>query len=365
MVHFGCLEEPLSKLFYVYGCFIARHPVWFIVCPLLLAAALGSGILRFKSEYDVEKLYAPEGARSKDERSILENLYPSDEDSEHFSPMKLSILGQYVRVIVTTKKKGGNVLTDDVINDVKRLDSDIRNISIDLNGVTYTYEQLCAGSCRLDPLLSLHSAPLQVDLTKLSYPVHWTVVPVQTQFGPVFRNVSFYLGNTIGGVTTTTGGDTEAEAWSMWYFVKSGEDHIEASLAWQWKFLSTVAEKDYKHITVMRYSARSLKDELQRNARDVIPLIAILVVLLATFSVVSCMSTDCVRSKPLLGVLGVFSAIIAEISSFGLVLLFGIPFVDIVASNPFLILGMLLCIFLVKVKHVNFILFIFIILYNL
>ena len=344
MVHFGCLEEPLSKLFYVYGCFISRHPAWFIVCPLLLAAALGSGIFRFKSEYDVEQLYAPEGARSKDERSILENLYPSDEDSEHFSPIRLSRFGEYVRVIITAKKKGGNVLTEDVHNDVKRLDSDIRNVSIDLNGVTYTYKKLCVGPWSLDTLLFLRGT-LQVDMNKLTYPVHWTVVPVPTISGPIFRNVSFYIGSTIGGVTTTAGGHIEAEAWSLLYFVKSDKDHVEASLEWQRKFLSTFAETTYKHMTVMRYSGRSLKDELERNARDVFPLIAILVALLATFSVVSCISTDCVRSKPLLAVLGVFSAIVAEMSSFGLVLHFGIPFVDIVASNPFLILGMLLCIF--------------------
>jgi len=53
------------------------------------------------------------------------------------------------------------------------------------------------------------------------------------------------------------------------------------------------------------------------------------------------MSADWVRSKPWLGNLGVLSAGLAVVSGFGLVLLIGVPFIDIVASSPFLVLGKL------------------------
>ena len=82
MVQFDCIEKPLSRAFYI---FIARHPIWFIVCPLLLIAALGSGFYNFKAEYYVEKLFTPKGARSKDERHTMQSLFPVDERSDNFS----------------------------------------------------------------------------------------------------------------------------------------------------------------------------------------------------------------------------------------------------------------------------------------
>ena len=88
-----------------------------------------------------------------------------------------------------------------------------------------------------------------------------------------------------------------------------------------------------------RFTAHSLEDELKRNADAVFPLISNLFSVLITFSIVSCMSADWVRSKPWLGNLGVLSAGLAVVSGFGLVLHAGIPFIDIVASSPFLVLG--------------------------
>ena len=51
------------------------------------------------------------------------------------------------------------------------------------------------------------------------------------------------------------------------------------------------------------------------------------------------MSMDWVLSKPWLGSLGVVSAGLAVVSSFGLMLHIGVPFIDITASIPFLVLG--------------------------
>ena len=142
MVHFDCIERPLSRAFYVYGRFIARHPIWFLVCPLLVTAALSSGFYNFHAEYDVEKLFTLEGARSKDERSTMQRLFHEYETSDNFSPTRMLTLGEYGRLIVTPKKTDGNVLTDDVFDEVKQLDKDIRNITVNNDGETYNYSDL-------------------------------------------------------------------------------------------------------------------------------------------------------------------------------------------------------------------------------
>jgi len=48
---------------------------------------------------------------------------------------------------------------------------------------------------------------------------------------------------------------------------------------------------------------------------------------------------DCVRNKAWVAGVGVLSAGLAVLSSFGLMLFIGVPFVMTVANSPFLILG--------------------------
>lgn len=54
---------------------------------------------------------------------------------------------------------------------------------------------------------------------------------------------------------------------------------------------------------------------------------------------------DNVRNKIWVSLMGVFSAGMAVLSSFGFLLYLGVPFVITVANSPFLILGKLLCLF--------------------
>ena len=55
---------------------------------------------------------------------------------------------------------------------------------------------------------------------------------------------------------------------------------------------------------------------------DTVPLSVLLMLM---FSVYNCMSTDWVRSKPLLGVLGLAITLLSCIAGFGLVIYCGVP----------------------------------------
>ena len=45
-----CIARPIGWAFAVYGRFVSRHPAWFIVVPLVVAAALVSGLQFMKLE---------------------------------------------------------------------------------------------------------------------------------------------------------------------------------------------------------------------------------------------------------------------------------------------------------------------------
>ena len=60
---------------------------------------------------------------------------------------------------------------------------------------------------------------------------------------------------------------------------------------------------------------------------------------MALFSVVTCMMTDWVRSKPWLGLLGNISAAMATVAAFGLCIYLGIDFIGLNLAAPFLMIG--------------------------
>ncbi|XP_009273517.1 PREDICTED: patched domain-containing protein 3 [Aptenodytes forsteri] len=92
-------------------------------------------------------------------------------------------------------------------------------------------------------------------------------------------------------------------------------------------------------IQVTYFTSLSRQQEFEGNTKSVIPLFSITYFLTITFSVVSCLRLSCIRNNVWLACCGVISAGLAVLSSFGLMLFCGVPFVVTVANAPFLILG--------------------------
>merc|ERR1711963_1255017 len=82
-----------------------------------------------------------------------------------------------------------------------------------------------------------------------------------------------------------------------------------------------------------------MERELENNTNSVIPYFSFNLALMIVFCIFTCMMTDWVKSKPLLGLLGVVSAVLATIASMGLIMYCGIPFIGINMAAPFLMLG--------------------------
>ncbi|KAG7487460.1 hypothetical protein MATL_G00023680 [Megalops atlanticus] len=94
-----------------------------------------------------------------------------------------------------------------------------------------------------------------------------------------------------------------------------------------------------KSIKVTHSTSLSRQVEFEANSKDVIPLFSITYVIAISFSILSCLRFDCVRNKVWVATFGVLSAGLAVLSSFGMMLYIGVPFVMTVANSPFLILG--------------------------
>ncbi|KFV39791.1 Patched domain-containing protein 3, partial [Gavia stellata] len=102
---------------------------------------------------------------------------------------------------------------------------------------------------------------------------------------------------------------------------------------------SQLAAFKFTYIKVTYFTSLSRQQEFEGNTESVIPLFSITYFLTITFSIVSCLRLSCIRNNIWLACCGVVSAGLAVLSSFGLMLFCGVPFVVTVANAPFLILG--------------------------
>lgn len=95
----------------------------------------------------------------------------------------------------------------------------------------------------------------------------------------------------------------------------------------------------FQHISVARFASRTLDIELERNTKSIVPFFSSTFAIMAIFSVLTCMMTDWVRSKPWLGLLGNVSAGMATMAAFGLAMYLDFEFIGINLAAPFLMIG--------------------------
>lgn len=112
---------------------------------------------------------------------------------------------------------------------------------------------------------------------------------------------------------------------------------------WEETFLKVVGDAEnsgyFKHISVAYFASRTLDHELEKNTQTVVPYFSSTFILMALFSVITCMMGDAVRSKPWLGLMGNISAVMATCAAFGLAMYMGIEFIGINLAAPFLMIG--------------------------
>ena len=108
---------------------------------------------------------------------------------------------------------------------------------------------------------------------------------------------------------------------------------------WEDAFLKLMSKAQFKDIEVFRFTSLTLERELEANTASVIPYFSLNIGLMIGFCIITCMMTDWVKSKPLLGLFGVVSAIMATVSAFGFCMYVGVPFIGINLAAPFLMLG--------------------------
>jgi hypothetical protein len=342
MPKFDCIERPLSRFFDHYGQFITRHPLPFIIFPILLTGFCSLGFLQLDPITDAIYLFTPTGAPSKMERQTIHDLWPLTNGS--YIPGRAVTQSREVQLTVRTKDDG-NILDKPYSEAIYRLDQYIQNkVNVTFEGKVYRYKDLCL-QWKGEGCPGAKHIHIISDLYQHGFNITYPTIRV--------GQVTGYIGSSLGGVSTGRGKHNElivasASAWLMVYHLQFYPTNVLfVSGLWEKAFQKALEEyPDDPFIEFTYFHSQSLAEELKRNADSLIPRFIVAFTILIIFSVICSMAfidgsgyIDWALSKPLLSVLGVLNAGMGIATAIGALNLAGVPYNDIVGVMPFLVVA--------------------------
>ncbi|XP_023222752.1 patched domain-containing protein 3-like [Centruroides sculpturatus] len=330
----NCAQKTLSLCCTLLGHSISKHPIHFILIPFGISLILSTGYLQMKYLKDAEYLYSMKDSKAVRDRDAMEKLFPFDEVA-NFDPSRTTRIRDAIFLIIIPKDKG-NILRTDIFREIVEIDNFAQNFTIYMNNKHWNYSQICArrnGNCIYNVGLSLLTKidDYNKGTFKFKYPVdinldNFKITPYAANLGGVTLDNDDYV--------------QEAKAFRLNYFYHTKTelmDHIVTK--WESLFSDYIHNTEFDNITVYKISFRSVENEFGRNTSESISLIGISVVLMLLFSIVTCMSTEWIRSKPWLGLSGFISSLLAVSATFGMLMYCGVEYVDVIIALPFLMIG--------------------------
>ena len=325
----NCIERPLRGYFERHGRYVAKHPYPFFIIPLILTVCMGYGLRHLHIIDDLEYLVTPKNGDSKSERQVIQEHFHVDQNGG-FMPERSPSLDGFLDVIIASRD-GSNVLTSRNLEAILRLEQLIHNASApDDSGQTFRFKDICStweDDCMEHPILLAYKRnPALVDTTHITYPKHGY----------------FFMGHSLGNVTVEEGTNyvTYAGATRLTFFVRY-ESAKEQELANRWfkAVMALMENVEDPNLEIFYSATNSLAVQFDEASADIVPKFAAPFVLLITFSVMSCMMNDWVRSKPYLAFMGVLATGCSLCSTFGFLSALGISAAPQVGLVPFLTLG--------------------------
>ncbi|XP_074031747.1 patched domain-containing protein [Leptinotarsa decemlineata] len=340
MVGLRIVDDTLNKSFYKLGLLVGKHPVIFLTVPILVTIIGLTGFQRIQNNIDPEYLFSPINGEGKVERAIVESFFKVNYSSR-FSVARITRAGRFGRVIVTSKDGDKNLLRADVWRELRLLDEYVQNMTVFYDDEYFSYKDMCAKwmtDCFTNDILNLDYIMDDVESKNinLTFPLMFNPVTWDAHAFPVF----------FGGTEVSEEGFIiSVPSLQLAYFGNSDTKKLDKlGAAWEDAFLDLIEqlqdkENKFEHIRIARFTSGTLGHELEKNAQSVVPYFASTFIIMAVFSVVTCMMFDWVRSKPWLGLLGNISAAMATLCGFGFCMYAGVDFIGLNLAAPFLMIG--------------------------
>ncbi|XP_067123937.1 patched domain-containing protein 3-like [Centruroides vittatus] len=324
----GIAYRFLSKIFHKHGINVSRHTSWCIVVPIFMTLLSATGFQKFSQDLGEDSLI-PIGGIIDKYRSHLMQLFPIDLAS-NFDPARLLHVIHYGIVIVEATD-GGSILREFVFREIVTLDREIQNFFVDEDD-GWNYKDICAknnGKCYENKILRIDNKleALQNGTFRLKYPI-----------GETSRNYDVL---TLGGVELNEEGYVlSVKAVKLFYFLDDSNKWAEEkAIEWENRFVDILNKLNFSYIKTNKdvfISRDESKAQVFLATLRYIPSSALLMV---TFTIVSCLWPDFLRSKPWTGIMSSIATGMSVISGYGVLLYVGHRISPVTFMIPFLILG--------------------------
>ena len=174
---------------------------------------------------------------------------------------------------------------------------------------------------------------IEVGQFNLTYPITFDPTTFQQYTLP-----SYFGGIDVSDIGTVK----KVEAVSLNYFLDVTNDwQIAVGDQWERNFLKTLEEKESElsELKITKFVSSTPAWEMEKSKDSITPNLLVNVGIMVIFCLFASSMADAVRSKPLIGFLGLFSAVLATIAGFGFSCYVGIEFIALCFAAPFLLLG--------------------------
>ncbi|RXG57189.1 Patched domain-containing protein 3 [Armadillidium vulgare] len=324
------INNALVNAFYKFGYQVGLRPRIYIILPFIVSLVLGSGLVFIKYEEDPLKLFVPYTAPFRREQEVIESHFKMNY-SHWYDPLRFTRHEGHSRVIVSAKDDK-SIFRSILWPEIMDLSYKLLNVSVeDENGVKYYYEDICArwdGKCLDNTVLNINEIVGEIEngTTSVLYPV--MVVP-------------FIVPQLLGGVKIDLNESKVEDALAvlLTYFLDAqSPDKKELSYKWEEAMLNFLHNVNYEHIRVSYFASRSIADELKIKMDACIPYIPMTGFIMITACMALLWMSDCIRSKPLIGLIGIISASMSAGASFGFLIYCGAVYTRLNVVAIFLVL---------------------------
>ncbi|GMT07468.1 hypothetical protein PENTCL1PPCAC_29642, partial [Pristionchus entomophagus] len=343
------LERPWANVLSRYCAIVARHPLVFIIIPVILTAMLSTGVLfKFKVVRGVHYLYSPTDARWKTEEGVFNTHWASSDDL--FYPGK-DVLRRKGIFMILTARDGGSVLRRNHASEFLAVLDWIESVNLtSADGDSYSYKDIC---------FKFHNKCFDNTHVRIAAD-HFIRVNANQRANitwPIYRSEmseeKIDLSQGLGNVTTRRDGTiVDATSWMVLYQLKHDTEKMarrSSNFEKTIDFLSRNGQVPGSLLDTFTFHSDTFDEELADSNIRLIPRFSVTFGILIFFSVICTFNlhwvwvekkrqlvVDWVLSKPLMGIVGVITTMMAIVSAMGLLLLFDVTFVDMCTVMPFL-----------------------------
>lgn len=332
-------SEALSR-------FTARRPVTVLLTSLLLSLACGVGFLRFNLLSDADKLWVPQHTKAKNDDAWVKASF--------------GVSGGFGQFLATPKQAAynGSALQLGVFWEAFQVDGRVRAINFTKDGRVWSWRDVCYrnldGSCNYEGPLMLWSMSFATYLQEVGgSATDATQGNRSALIAAVNRNhfpnnqavstLSLFGGITLSPAPPGSNAPMYMSAAEVVSFGYSLRNDIPSSVETEWykKFTAVMELWHAKAVQLdLAYMAgNSVDDEIGRSVTADLYLIVISVTVFVTVAVIGMSRWNGVSTRSSLALIGVGSALLSIIASYGLAMAFGCPFTTLQQTLPYILLG--------------------------